>query len=112
VLSQLLPDVDAGHGSRSLGAGFREPSLLLDDAGIEVCIVEDLEEEGARALVGRHLESLVDSDTEGDMVLTVAKNCVGSLVGNGNSCEELLVVHETAVGMVKEIESWGELEVL
>jgi hypothetical protein len=101
VLSQLLPDVDAGHGSRSLGAGFREPSLLLDDAGIEVCIVEDLEEEGARALVGRHLESLVDSDTEGDMVLTVAKNCVWSLV-----------VHETAVGMVKEIESWGELEVL
>jgi hypothetical protein len=101
VLTEVLPNVDVGHGSRSLDAGFREPSLLLDDAGREVCIVEDLEEEGARALVGRHLESLVDSDTEGDMVLTVAK-----------ICEELLVVHETAVGMVKEIESWGGLEIL
>jgi hypothetical protein len=51
VLSQLLPDVFPGHGKRSRNADCGEASLILGDAGIEVCIVEDLEEEGARALL-------------------------------------------------------------
>jgi hypothetical protein len=33
---------------------------------------------------------------KGVLVRDQPKNCVWSLVGNGNSCEELLVVHETA----------------
>jgi hypothetical protein len=60
------PDADTGHGSR--GAGFCDASLVLDDAGIGADIVEDLEE---KALVGGHLELLVDSATERGMVVTV-----------------------------------------
>jgi hypothetical protein len=94
------PDVDTGHGSR--GAGFCDASLVLDDAGIGADIVEDLEQ---KALVGGHLELLVDSATErGDGSYSSGeKRCLV-----GNSCiENLLSLTKLPLVWRKKQEVWG-----